>query len=210
MQPARLVIVEEWDVLRRGLLHSLQSGYGVVAEGASASDLVDALGSGSAEVVVVGHQSPTELAVLDALVATVDPRPRLVRLVDAPTVEELRAMLRGNVDAVLSRTCSESRLVDAVASVLDGEKVVDPRFLPLLYDGETTATDDAAESGHLTTREREVLELLATGRTNREIAEQLYVGEATVKTHLSNIYAKLGATDRHHAVGRALELGLLH
>ena len=61
----------------------------------------------------------------------------------------------------------------------------------------------------LTRREREVLGLLAEGRSNREIADDLFVTLATVKTHLAHVYAKLGARNRNEAIGRAVSLGLL-
>lgn len=208
MQSARVMIVEEWAVLRRGLTHYLHGPHRVVAEGASCSELLEAFETLDPDVIIAGQLPSAEVAVLDGLLAT-RREVRLIRLVDAPSADDLRLMLRGSVDAVLSRTCSDTRLLESVLAVLAGEKMVDPRFLPLLYDGETRTAPEDNEWG-LTTRECEVLELLATGRTNREIAEALYVGEATVKTHLTNIYTKLGATDRHHAVGRALEIGILH
>lgn len=210
MQPARVIVIEEWSVLRRGIISFVHGPHIVVGEAAACSDLVDDLPTLAPEVLVVGQQTATELAVLDALLAPMRSAPKVIRLVDAPSAPNLREMLRGEVAGVLSRSCSDERLLDAVRSVLADEKVVDPRFLPLLYDGETTTSGAADEHRLLTARELEVLELVATGLPNRKIAEALYVGEATVKTHLSHIYAKLDASDRHHAVGRALELGLLH
>jgi ATP/maltotriose-dependent transcriptional regulator MalT len=68
---------------------------------------------------------------------------------------------------------------------------------------------EASADAVLTTRERDVLACLAQGRTNRQIATELFVGLETVKSHLSRLYAKLEARDRHDAVARALAAGLL-
>jgi ATP/maltotriose-dependent transcriptional regulator MalT len=87
--------------------------------------------------------------------------------------------------------------------------VVGPSLLPLLV-GVLGAPDDGDEDdGPLTPKELEVLSRLADGRSNKEIADALYVAPATIKTHLAHIYAKLGVTGRQEAVARAVELGLL-
>ena len=85
---------------------------------------------------------------------------------------------------------------------------VSPGLLARLFEG---APDrPAAEaSATLTAKEREVLRLLAAGRSNAEIAAALYVSAATVKTHLAHIYEKLGVANRHEALNRAVTLGLL-
>ena len=87
--------------------------------------------------------------------------------------------------------------------VLAGERYIDPA----LVSGDTP--DESFEPMALTTREREVLGLLAAGSSNREIAAALFVSLPTVKTHLAHIYGKLDAKNRNEALGRAMTLGLL-
>ena len=95
--------------------------------------------------------------------------------------------------------------------LLDGERVIAPALLPSLLGQAPPKLVEASNAAAcvLSQREREVLERLAQGLTNREIAGELYVGEETVKSHLSRLYGKLQATDRRDAVARALALGLL-
>jgi ATP/maltotriose-dependent transcriptional regulator MalT len=87
--------------------------------------------------------------------------------------------------------------------VVAGERYVDPTLLT------GDAPDEEFEPLALTTREREVLGLLASGCSNREIASTLFVSLPTVKTHLAHIYDKLDARNRNEALGRAMTLGLL-
>ena len=89
--------------------------------------------------------------------------------------------------------------------VVSGERVVDPAILV----NDASADEQPESASALTAREREVLVLLASGHSNREIAASLFVSLPTVKTHLAHIYAKLGAKNRNEALGRAVAGGLL-
>lgn len=111
--------------------------------------------------------------------------------------------------AVLDREASEEELATAVHHALLGERYVPPRIL-----GSALGPGCAHRPGQrprfaLTQRERAVLAELAAGRSNQEIADQLCIGAETVKTHLTNIYAKLAVRRRHQAVGIALQHGLV-
>ena len=103
----------------------------------------------------------------------------------------------------MARTIGAAELTDAMERCCRGERVVDPA----LVSGE--GGDEDVEASTLTAREREVLTLLSSGQSNREIASALFVSLPTVKTHLAHIYAKLGAKNRNDALGRAVALGLL-
>ena len=95
-------------------------------------------------------------------------------------------------------------LLRAVRSAAAGEAVLSPTVASRLLD---QVRQPAKET--LSQRELEVLQLVSSGATNREVAERLFISEATVKTHLLHIYAKLGVNDRAAAVGAAFERGLL-
>ena len=86
--------------------------------------------------------------------------------------------------------------------------VIAPGLVPSLLSRQAPKAQRGT-GGLLTARERDVLERIAHGRSNREIAEELFVGEETVKSHCSKIYDKLGAKNRHDAVARGLSLGVL-
>ena len=111
-------------------------------------------------------------------------------------------------------------LAAAMASVAEGHRHLGPTVLDALMPPRTSASAPAsgrvdaldlavARSVRLSGRERAVLELLATGRSNREIAGTLHIGVETVKTHLSNVYVKLGVRRRDQAIAAALRSGLL-
>lgn len=207
---ARVVVVERWSVLRRGLVGVLEGTCTIVGELEDTADLGRVLTSRPVDLAVVGDELGLDLVAVLKNLAHADLAVPVVVLSDDIDVEFLREALRAGARAVLSKKVDETTLVDTVQRVLRGDRVVDQRYLPLLY-GATDLEDIGREPVRqlLTPRERDVLGLLAHGATNRQIADALHVGEATVKTHLGRIYGKLDVTTRHQAVGRALELGLL-
>lgn len=203
----RIVIAERWSVLRRGLIGLLQGTYTVVDELDDAGELGTMLRTRPIDLAIVGDEVGVDVvAVLTNLGGAGVP---VLVLSDDVDVDLLRRMLRAGAQAVLSKKVDDHTLLDGIARVLRGDRVIDQRYLPLLFSADDLEHVEDAGTDLLTPRERDVLALLAQGATNREIAESLLVGEATVKTHLGRIYAKLEVAGRHHAVGRALELGLL-
>jgi DNA-binding NarL/FixJ family response regulator len=106
------------------------------------------------------------------------------------------------------RSASSDELGEAIDRIRRGERYVAPALLSSLV-GVVTPTVEVYGDTVLTSRERDVLACLAQGRTNRQIATELFVGVETVKSHLSRLYAKLEARDRHDAVARAFASGLL-
>jgi DNA-binding NarL/FixJ family response regulator len=121
-------------------------------------------------------------------------------------VPYLRAM---GVGGLALRAVEPDELGLAIDAALKGGQYVAPALHAALAGAVKLPPLDAATDELLTSREREVLVLLAEGRTNRDIASTLSVTLATVKSHLVHIYAKLEATNRNEALGRAVALGLL-
>ena len=120
--------------------------------------------------------------------------------------------LRAGVSGFLLKDATRAQLVDAVRTVAAGDALLAPSVTRRLLDrlGPPVPARRAEEVlAPLTEREREVLELVARGRTNAEVARALVVGEATVKTHVNRIFAKLGLRDRVQAVILAYEVGLV-
>lgn len=209
---AGVVISERWSVLRHGLAGLLVDRHDVIASVDTPGELLPTLADHEVELAMVGDGPDVQLRTTVASLHRIDPGLRVAVLCDDIGAELLRDLLRDGVRAVFSKSVSDDDLLDGLDRIGRGERVIDQRFLPLLYGGEFERGDgnaDDPEPSPLSPRELEVLSHLARGETNQAIADSLVVGLSTVKTHLARIYAKLEVDDRHQAVGRALELGLL-
>ena len=209
------VVVDEWPLVRLGVAQVLRAmGIAVVAEVAKAEDGVRAA-DGRAHYVLLGSCRDLSLAEAARRAKSLRPPPRVLVLVDHIGRGELGALRAVGIDALLPRSAAPAELSDAIARVAKGERVVAPALLSLLMG--VIAPADPAAGGErpgshreaLTRKELEVMARLAEGRSNREIADALFVTPATVKSHLAHIYVKLGVTGRQEAMARAVALGLL-
>lgn len=147
------------------------------------------------------------------------PSPNVIALIEGDSTEDLLEPMRAGAKGVLLRDAPAPTLLEAVADVMAGSAALDPRLTGTLFDHlAATATQQTPDETRLrlhpavvralSPREQEVLELLARGRRNKEIAAQLGVSVGTVKTHLRHIYRKLTVSDRTAAVLTALHLRL--
>lgn len=201
----RAVVVEDWRVLRSGLSAVLRrEGLNVLGE---TPDIAEALPlCARAELLVVGDGDAAAAATMVRAARDAAPALRIVALLGALTPASVMDTFAAGADAVVGREVTDDELREAVRRLSLGQRYIAGAPDPSLF---AAATRAMRGRDVLTPKEQEVLLALARGSSNREIAAQLYVSPATVKTHLSNIYAKLAAGNRHQAVRRALDLGLL-
>ena len=147
------------------------------------------------------------------LVADRSVEARIVILTTFNEDEYLYEALRAGAAGFLLKTCPPDELIHAVRRTAAGETPLAPEITQQLVDDylqrERSGTLRVVQLDHLTERELEVLGLMARGRTNADIAAELYLGEATVKTHINRIFAKLAVRDRTQAVILAYEAGLV-
>jgi DNA-binding NarL/FixJ family response regulator len=204
----RAVIADQWSVLRNGVAAVLaQCGITTVAHHATGIEVVASAAQHGATLVVVGSvPDVSALGVVDRA-RRPDPPLRTLVLLESITRETAVALLDAGADAVVPRDTGEVELREAALRLLRGERHLAPAVVAMAF-GPTGAVRSTDDHG-LTQRERAVLRQLVEGRSNREIAAALFIGEATVKTHLRNIYDKLGVANRVQAVGLALERELL-
>jgi two-component system, NarL family, response regulator LiaR len=204
------LVVDELALVRAGIAAVLHGhGIEVGAQTRSGRDALGLLATERPDLVVVGL--PADLGVDEVVrrVVRLRPYPTIVALLPVGQDHLAGYLLALGAAAVVLRTSDADELGTAVDVAVKGGQHVAPALHGALAGRMRLPPLDDRTDEVLTAREREVLVLLAEGRSNREIANDLSVTLATVKSHLVRIYAKLEATNRNQALGRAVSLGLL-
>jgi DNA-binding NarL/FixJ family response regulator len=193
----RIVIAEDAAIMRDGLTQTLaRRGHDVVAAVADADELMRAVGTHRPDVAVIDVRMPpthTDEGLRAAMAIRRD-YPRVGTLVFSQYIEaraaaELLANSPGGVGYLLKdRVADVSDFIEAIGSVARGGTVLDPEVVRQLFN--TSKRTDAL--GSLTLREREVLALIAQGRSNTAIATALFISPGVVEKHVASIFAKLG------------------
>jgi DNA-binding NarL/FixJ family response regulator len=212
----RVVLVDDQELVRTGFRLVLRGvpDIEVVGEAGDGEAAVELLRSVQADVVVMDVRMPRVDGVeATRLVRALPGAPKVLILTTFDLDEYVFSALKAGASGFLLKDTGAGNLVDGIRAVHSGEAVVAPtttrrlldRFIPQLPDPGTAEPYDDG----LTAREREVLELMAGGLSNAEIAAKLVLSEATVRTHVGHILAKLGLRDRVQAVVYAYESGLV-
>jgi DNA-binding NarL/FixJ family response regulator len=204
------VVADELALARAGIAAVLDArGIGVVGESRSGRELVSLATVERPDLAIVG--SPADLDTADVVrrLVRLRPHPEIVVLVPPAQEHLVRYVLAMGATGVALRSVEAEELGVVVDSARKGERHVAPGLHYALAGDLKLPALDERTADVLTTREREVLALLAEGRDNREISSALSVTLATTKSHLARIYAKLEAKNRNDAVARAVSLGLL-
>jgi DNA-binding NarL/FixJ family response regulator len=213
MSRLRVVIADDQPMMRAGFKAVLEAAgdIDVVAEAGTGAEAVDAARRHRPDVVLMDIRMPE----MDGIEATRRlPSQRILILTTFGLDEYIIDALRAGASGFLLKDAPTAEVVQAVRSVAAGDAVLSPSITRQLLDQVgrrlPAAVDRAPDAlAQLTEREQEVLRMLAAGLANAEIAEALFVSEATVKSHVSNLLGKLGLRDRVQAVIFAYESRLI-
>ena len=215
----RVLLTDDQRVIREGLAMVLSHLPGVelvgaVEDGAAAVDAVD---RDPPDVVLMDLRMPTMDGIeATRLIRTRHPDVRVVALTTYADNESVVGALRAGASGYLTKDAGAEQIHQALLAAASGQMVLDSaaqaQVLDSLTPARTERRDDGggASPGHpaLTSREAEIVTLVCDGLSNREIAERLFVSEATVKTHINHVLAKTGARDRAQLIAQAYRTGL--
>jgi DNA-binding NarL/FixJ family response regulator len=201
-EPIRVLVVDDHPVVRAGLRALLDASaqvcvVGAVADATGAERMTRETG---AQVVLMDLNLGPGLGGIGAigLLTRLPEPPKIVVLTTYDTDTDVIAALDAGAIGYLLKDSPPNDIVRAIVAAARGETVLAPQVAAVLVRR-------VGGAPVLTVREIEILNLLAAGQTNRELARELFISEATVKSHLKNIYNKLGVDSRAGAVARAIE-----
>ncbi|MBO4255405.1 response regulator [Streptomyces griseorubiginosus] len=205
--PVTLLIVDDHPVVRDGLRGMFESapGFTVLGEASGGVEAVDRAAELDPDVVLMDLRMPGGGGV-DAIreLTRRGSRAKVLVLTTYDTDSDTLPAIEAGATGYLLKDAPRDELFSAVRAAADGRTVLSPAVASRLVSAVRAPGNEP-----LSTREREVLALVARGTSNREIARELFISEATVKTHLTHLYAKLGVSDRAAAVATAYQRGIL-
>jgi DNA-binding NarL/FixJ family response regulator len=205
-----LLIVDDHPVVRDGLRGMLAAdpGFDVLGEAAGGVEAVELALRLNPDVVLMDLRMPAGSGV-DAIAELTrrGARAKVLVLTTYDTDSDTIPAIEAGATGYLLKDAPREELFAAVRAAAEGRTVLSPAVASRLVSAVRKPVVPVGET--LSAREREVLALVAKGTSNREIARELFISEATVKTHLTHLYGKLGARDRAAAVAVAYDRGIL-
>ncbi|MCC7097907.1 MAG: response regulator transcription factor [Thermomonas sp.] len=213
--PIRIFLVDDQTLVRQGIqsLLGLADGIEVVAEASDGRQAVERIPQVRPDVVLMDMRMP-EMSGLEALQAlgAAGALPPTIILTTFDDDALVLAGIKAGAKGYLLKDVSLEQLVGAIQTVARGGSLVQPAVTQRLLSGLEQMRNEFISLDRpdpLTDRETEILRLMASGFSNKEIANSLHVAEGTIKNHVSNILSKLGVRDRTRAVLKAFELKLV-
>nr|WP_233558268.1 response regulator transcription factor [Tessaracoccus sp. OH4464_COT-324] len=213
----RVALVDDQQLVRAGfaMVIDSQPDLRVVVQAGDGEEAVDRVATADVDVVLMDVRMPKldGISATSAITAREHP-PKVIILTTFDLDEYVLRAIKAGASGFLLKDAPPESMLQAIRTVHSGEAVIAPSATKRLFDHLMTTLPDTQRArpeqlNCLTDREREVLQLIARGLSNTEIAQSLVVAEATVKTHVGRILMKLGARDRVQAVVIAYETGLV-
>ena len=204
LREIRILAVDDHALLRKGIsvLISAEPDMKLVAEASSGQEAIAEFKKHRPDITLMDLQMP-EMSGIECIIAIRSefPNARIIVLTTYPGDVQVHRALKAGARGYLLKGQVNRDLPEVIRAVHSGQKRIPPEIAIAL--AEHTAEDD------LSSREIEVLRLIAAGNANKEVASKLCIAEETVKSHVTNILAKLHANDRTHAVTTALKRGII-
>jgi two-component system NarL family response regulator len=204
-EPIRILVVDDHHVVRQGLvaLLNIMPEIKVVGEAGDGLQAIELYRSLRPDITLMDLQLP-KLGGVEAIqqIRADDPAARFVVLTTFDGDEDIFRALQAGAKAYLLKGMTLEELLATIQAVHSGKTRISPAIAEKLAE--------RVSSSALTARELGVLERIVAGRANKEIASDLNISEATVKSHINNLLSKLGVSDRTHAATVALQRGIVH
>ena len=213
MAKQRIILVDDHEVVRLGLKSLLERHpqFDVVGEAGSAREAVEQVAALKPEVVLMDIRLPGTSGI-EACEEIVNkfPGTRVVMLTSYADDEMLFSAIRAGASGYLLKQIGSDDLVKALEAVSRGEALLDPAVTQRVFQEVRRAVkeEEASAFAHLSQQEKHVLLLVSEGKTNREIAKSLFLGEGTVRNYVSSILSKLGVNNRAEAAAYAVQHNL--
>ncbi len=213
MDAIKLVIADDHSMIREGLkqLLELEGQFKVIAEASDGVECLEILSKEVPDVLLLDINMPNKngLDVLKELNQSGNRKVKVLVLTVHNEVEYLIKAVELGVDGYVLKDSESSELKKAIMTILNGETYIQPDLIPMLNAKMISMENDYDKIDSLTKRELDVLKNLAIGMYNKEIATNLEISERTVKNHVSNIFKKIGVSDRTQAAVFAIRNNLI-
>jgi len=213
MVKQRILLVDDHEVVRLGLKSLLERHpqFEIVGEAASAREALEQVESNHPDVVVMDIRLPgtSGIEACEEITSRF-PETRVLMLTSYAEDEMLFSAIRAGASGYILKQIDGEELVRALEAVARGEALLDPAVTQRVFQEVRRAVkeEEASAFVHLSQQEKHVLLLVSEGRTNREIAKALFLGEGTVRNYVSSILSKLGVSNRAEAAAYAVEHNL--
>lgn len=208
----KVMIADDHSMIREGLkqLLELEGDYQVIEEACDGVECLDKLANVTPDILLLDINMPN-MNGLEVLQKMKEKRMK-VKVLVLTVHNEVEYLLKAvdiGINGYLLKDSESAELKKAILTVVNGEDYIQPSLIPLLNAKMIDRNKDNVKIESLTRREMDVLKLLAVGMYNKEVAEKLNISERTVKNHVSNIFKKIGVTDRTQAAVFAIRNNLI-
>lgn len=213
MAKQRILLVDDHEVVRLGLKSLLERHpqFDIIAEASTAREALEMVGNHHPDVVVMDIRLPgtSGIEVCEEITSRF-PDTRVIMLTSYAEDEMLFSAIRAGASGYILKQIASEDLVRALEAVGRGEALLDPAVTQRVFQEVRRAVkeEEASAFAHLSQQEKHVLLLVSEGKTNREIAKALFLGEGTVRNYVSSILSKLGVNNRAEAAAYAVEHNL--